>query len=122
MLFSCSNTKEEVVEYNAKDSIYARGSLRATLNHNGTDYYIYKGKALGFHLELLEDFALYMGLDLEINTYDNIKDEYKSIAEHESDLLVGNFSCNYLSRDFLSGLIVFIRQPLVLCRKITIIR
>lgn len=117
LLFSCSNTKVEVVEYNAKDSIYARGSLRATLNHNGTDYYIYKGKALGFHLELLEDFALYMGLDLEINTYDNIKDEYKSIAEHESDLLVGNFSCNYLSRDFLSRSKCILKQPLVLVQR-----
>lgn len=73
------------------DNIMKSKQLTVTLNYNSIDYYIYKGKPMGFQLELLNEFAKHMGLTLKIIIKENIAEEFKTIAQNNSDILAGNF-------------------------------
>ena len=47
-------------------SIIRRGKIIAVVDCNSTDYFIYKGVPMGFQFELLQRFADYIGVRVEI--------------------------------------------------------
>ncbi len=82
------------------DSLMKTKTLTVTLNYNSIDYYIYKGKPMGFQLELLNAFAKHMGLSLEIETRSNTAEDFESLINSKSRILVGNFTNTSLRRLF----------------------
>ncbi len=82
------------------DSLMKSKQLTVTLNYNSIDYYIYKGKPMGFQLELLSAFAKHMGLALKIETRNNTAEDFESLISSKSDILAGNFSNTALRNMF----------------------
>lgn len=71
--------------------ILERGVLRAATNYNSTNYFIYRGEPMGFHLELLRLFAMELGVELEVYVSNDIGDQI--------DCLLNERSCDLLAMD-----------------------
>ena len=67
--------------------IKAEGVLRALTTYSGTSYFLYRGKAMGFEYELLQRFAEYLGVELEIIVTSNIDSLVKKLNDGEVDLI-----------------------------------
>lgn len=78
----------ESVHSNDLPRILERGVLRATTNFNSTNYFVYRGEPMGFHLELLRLFAAHIGVELEIYATNNLDDNLQCLlAENECDVV-----------------------------------
>ena len=74
--FSCKNRPAEPISYiwpppSHLEKILQKGRLDISTFYNTTDYYIYKGITRGFHYELAQDFANYLGVKLKIIEVNN---------------------------------------------------
>lgn len=68
--------------------ILERGVLRATTNYNSTNYFVYRGEPMGFHLELLRLFAAHIGVELEVYATNDLEENLHCLlAENECDVI-----------------------------------
>lgn len=68
--------------------ILERGVLRATTNFNSTNYFVYRGEPMGFHLELLQLFAAHIGVELEVYATNDLNENLNCLlAEGECDVI-----------------------------------
>jgi membrane-bound lytic murein transglycosylase F len=65
----------------------ARGKVIAVTDFNSTNYFIYKGEPMGFHYELLRQFADYLNLNLEIVTENDINKSFEMLKSGQADIL-----------------------------------
>ncbi len=73
--------QEHMYTYDLND-IKKSGVLRATTNFNSTNYFIYRGEPMGFHLELLRLFASHMGVALEVNLTNELDENFDCLLNH----------------------------------------
>lgn len=76
LCFACKETKEKTPEFifpasSPVEKILAKGFLDVSTFYSTTDYYIYKGITRGFHYELAQNFADYLGVKLRITEVNN---------------------------------------------------
>ncbi|MCZ4408493.1 membrane-bound lytic murein transglycosylase MltF [Cryomorphaceae bacterium 1068] len=64
-----------------------RGVLRAMTTYSATSYFLYRGEPMGYEYELLERFADYLEVDLEIVVSDNIDSMFYHLNNGEIDLI-----------------------------------
>ncbi|HEX2919840.1 MAG TPA: transglycosylase SLT domain-containing protein [Bacteroidales bacterium] len=81
LLFKTPESKQSEEYCFDLDSIRIRGKIIAVTDFNSADYFIYKGEPMGFTYEMLNQFAGFMDLDVEIIT--------ESDPEKMVDMLVG---------------------------------
>lgn len=68
--------------------IIERGVLRATTNYNSTNYFVYRGEPMGFHLELLRLFAAHIGVELEVYATNDLDENLNCLlTENECDVI-----------------------------------
>ncbi len=68
--------------------IKKRGVLRATTNYNSTNYFIYRGQPMGFHLELLKLFANNIGVELEVFVSNDLDENFACLLNsYECDII-----------------------------------
>ena len=72
-------------------NIVERGVLRASTNYNSTNYFIYRGEPMGFHLELLRQFASSLGVGLEIFVSNDLDENF--------DCLLYGGGCDLIALD-----------------------
>lgn len=84
-----SNEENKANDPITKDiaEIKAEGILKALTTYSGTSYFLYRGKAMGFEYELLERFADYLGVELEIIVTRDIDSLFKKLNNGEVDLV-----------------------------------
>jgi len=91
--FGCSNKKENYKTTQGKtinrdlDDIKKEGILRALTIYSGTSYFLYKGKPMGYEFELLERFAEYLDVALEIVVVKNMDELISKLNNGEADIL-----------------------------------
>jgi len=101
-LSSCSNkgtmdseTNRQTEELDLFDStsvvfdladIKERGSLRVILENTSTDYFLYKGQAMGFQYDLIQDFANNQDLKLDIIIENNFERGFQLLLKGEADI------------------------------------
>lgn len=86
--FGINDHEEEPEVLTDLEKIKERGYLRATTNFNSTNYFIYRGEPMGFHLELLKSFTQHIGVDLEIFVTNDIGENFSCLlAEDECDVI-----------------------------------
>ena len=71
--------EEEIQKTPDLSDIQERGVLRAATDFNSTNYFIYRGEPMGFHLELLRLFASHIGVELEISVSNTIQNNIDCI-------------------------------------------
>ncbi len=79
---------EEVINKNDLPSILSRGVLKVTTDYNSTNYFIYRGQPMGFHLELVKMFAQHIGVELEVFVTNDLEENFSCLmADGECDLI-----------------------------------
>ena len=68
------------------------GVLTAALEDNATDYFLYKGQPMGYHLELMESLCRHLGCQLEIVDGKTIAEQEQMLSEGRIDLIASNFN------------------------------
>lgn len=120
LFVSCRDLSDEKMEFCPKeqyDSLLSGGILRVTLNYNSIDYYVFKGKPLGFQLEILNHLASYLGLQLQVQVRDNYAQDFESLIRGESDFIAGNVKETSLRSRFLLFSQPHSYSPLVLIQR-----
>lgn len=92
-----------------------QGKIVAITDFNSTSYFIYKGEPMGFQYELLQTFADYIQLELEIITENDLNVSFEMLNRGDADLLAFNLSINNERKDkiLFSDPIGHTRQVLV---------
>jgi membrane-bound lytic murein transglycosylase F len=70
--------------------IKKRGKLVAITNFNTIDYFIYNGQPMGFQFELLQRFAEYSGMQLEIIACNDMNEITSKLVGGSCDLIAVN--------------------------------
>ena len=71
------------------DSIKKRKVLRVLLRNNASSYFLYKGELLGFEYEMVQAFAKFHGLRLEVIVPPTHKQMLSWLIEGRADLAIG---------------------------------
>lgn len=93
LLFCCekdSISKIEVIKPSKEwdlEQIKESGTLRALMLYSGTTYYLYKGRPMGYEFELLERFAKYLDVTLEIIVVKNVNELFEKLTNGEGDIV-----------------------------------
>ncbi|BAX80407.1 MltF family protein [Labilibaculum antarcticum] len=69
-----------------------RGVLRVVTDYNSTNYFIYKGHAMGFQYEMLEALADHLGVKLELTVNNDLISSFASLEQGDVDLLGMNLA------------------------------
>lgn len=72
--------------------IMKSGKLRAVVDYNSTNYFIYKGSPMGFKFEILQHLANDMGLKLEVSVSNSIDESFQGLREKKYDLIAKNLT------------------------------
>lgn len=96
-LFSCNknNSNKRIVDYpqvNSIDNVTMTNKLRVIMDYNSINYFIYRGRPMGFQYELIKRFADYIGVDLEITVSNNLKESFDLLDENKHHLLATNLT------------------------------
>lgn len=87
-LYSCNTTSEK--KENIGNSLYEikrNKKLKVAMDYNSINYFIYKGKALGFQYDIAKAFADYLGVHLEVVVSNNLEDSFKILENGECHIL-----------------------------------
>jgi membrane-bound lytic murein transglycosylase F len=90
------NTVSYTVQQKQKPRAYAEimqsGTLKVLMDYNSVNYFLYKGKPMGFNFDILQEFANYSNLKLEIDVKDNLQDNFKGFLQGGYDILASNLT------------------------------
>jgi len=75
-----------VKDYSLKN-VLRNKKLVALTDYNSTNYFVYRGKPMGYQYELLKSFAKYLNVKLEIKIINDLENSFKCLDENECDLL-----------------------------------
>ena len=93
--------KEQEVE--DLESILDRGVLQAATDYNSTNYFVYRGEPMGFHLELLQHFAAHLGVDLEVVVSNDLHENIdRVVSDDGTDLLAQSLTVTNERRETLT--------------------
>ncbi len=108
LFFCCEKetiNKNEIPETNEKwdlEQIKASGTLRALTVYSGTSYFLYKGRPMGYEFELLERFAEYLDVDLEIIVVNNANDLFEKLNNGEGDIIAHGLTITNDRKEYVS--------------------
>lgn len=72
--------------------ILEKDKLIALTDNSATSYFIYRGQPMGYEYELLDLFANYLGVDLEIKVVDNIDELLDSLEAGKGHIAAANLT------------------------------
>lgn len=72
--------------------IKLRGKLRVITDYNSTNYFIYKGRAMGFQYEMLNALAKHLDVKLELSVDNDLQSAFSSLENGEFDLIGMNLA------------------------------
>lgn len=95
---SCKRDEEKIstlpVVVHDLDQIITSGKIRVVTNINQTSYFIYKGEPMGFHFELLKNFADRLDIELEIAVSNDIDEAFTMLDKGEVDVIAIGLTVN----------------------------
>lgn len=123
ILFSSNINKKRRKTQSVNQETLARikesGVLKAVVDNNSTNYFIYRGNPMGFQYELLQILANDLGVTLEIKVSNNLNETFEGIVNGTFDVVAKNLTVTRKRRelvDFTTPLL-HTRQVLVQRKK-----
>ena len=96
MLFSCDFRVEPIFRSNDAnrdlEDIIANGKLVAVTDFNTTNYFVYKGKPMGYQYEMLQYLAAQLNVKLELVAENNLEKAFQMLEKGEVDLIANNLT------------------------------
>ncbi|MEF8984720.1 MAG: transporter substrate-binding domain-containing protein [Bacteroidales bacterium] len=87
-LFSSCQTDSVKEEPESRlDKIRQEGKLVAITDYNSTNYFIYRGRTMGFQYELLKKFANHLDVELEIQVNKELEKSFQLMEDGKCDVL-----------------------------------
>lgn len=86
------NTQQSEIINRDLDRIKEIGKLRVVIDYNSTNYFIYKGKPMGYQLELLQELCNYLSLKLEVSVSNDMGKNYEDLNKGVIDLIATNLA------------------------------
>ncbi len=68
------------------------GVLVAVTDINTTNYFIYQGKPMGYQFDLLQEFAMHLGVKLEIIAENDLSKAFDMLDQGEVDIFANNLT------------------------------
>jgi len=96
--FSCSRTSESNFLTQEQQSqidleqIRERGKIIAVTNYNSTNYFIYRGKPMGYQFDMLRHLAEHLDIKLEVLVTNSLEESFQKINDGEADILAINLT------------------------------
>ena len=95
LFLSCnqSNRKEknknqsELTEKNDLERIINSKTLRVVVDYNSTNYFVYRGKPMGFKYDLLQDLCNELDVKLELIVSNDLGDTFEGLKDGRYDLI-----------------------------------
>ncbi len=92
ILFSCGGDKSssdisDEEKPKVLENIMERGEIVATMGSNSIDYFIYKGRPMGYQLEMMELFANYLGVNLEVHVTNDLSKNFEYLQSGRCDVI-----------------------------------
>ncbi len=96
---ACSNPKQK--EQSSKveqevtldlNEIQKRGKLVVVTDYNSTNYFIYKGRPMGYQLELLNDLCDNLGIKLEVIVSNDVENNIRDLRNGSVDIIAQNLA------------------------------
>ena len=69
-----------------------RGKLRVVTDYNSTNYFIYKGRTMGFQYEMLKALAKHLDVKLELSVNNDLVSSFDALERGDVDLLGMNLA------------------------------
>lgn len=98
-LVSCNQTRSEKKKkdtaqprVNELERIRETGTLRAVVDYNSTNYFVYRGKPMGFKYDLLKELTNDLGVNLEIIVSNNMAETFEGLQNKRFDLIAKNLT------------------------------
>jgi len=92
LVFSCSDTSVKSKFRADLKEIRKKGKLTVLFENSSLSYFEYRGKKMGFEYEILDSFARYIGLPLEVKVISNSKEFSSNLNDGEGDLIAANLA------------------------------
>lgn len=96
VFLSCSNDKanKEQPEIKGKDlsEIRENGKLKVVTDFSSVNYFIYRGKPMGFQYELLQELSDYLGIEIEVTVNNDLGQNFNSLINGDVDLIASNLT------------------------------
>ena len=91
-LFSCGDNRdysvsEEEFRADVLHKIMDKGVVVASMGSNSIDYFIYKGRPMGYQLEMMELFAKHLGVNLEVHISNDLTQNFKCLQSGRCDII-----------------------------------
>ncbi len=94
--FSCSSKKMPLQQTSDNirdlDKIREGGEITVVTDFNSVNYFIYKGKPMGFQYELLQELSDYLGLKIDVKVNNDLKKNFDDLINGKVDLIASNLS------------------------------
>jgi len=97
--------------------IKKRGKLIVITDFNSIDYFIYRGQPLGYHYELVKQFAESIGVELEIKVSHSLETTFESLNNNECDIIAMGLTVTKERKTFLQ-----FTNPLLKTRQVLVQR
>lgn len=97
---SCNQSRQKkldradglVIQRNTLKRIKESGVLKAVVDYNSTNYFVFRGKPMGFKYELLQQLAKDLDVDLEIVVSNNLRETFDGLENERFDLVAKNLT------------------------------
>ena len=74
------------------ETIKQSGTLRAVVDYNSTNYFVYRGRPMGFQYELLQHLCEDLNVNLEILVSNNLAETFDGLNKGRYDLIAKNLT------------------------------
>ena len=90
--------KKEVQEEPAEiiptdlEQIHEEGVLKVVVDYNSTNYFVYRGKPMGFQYEMVQELCDNLGVNLQISVSNNLDYSFDGLNNNRFDLIAKNLT------------------------------
>jgi len=78
---------QDLIQQNDLQRIKNSGILKAVIDYNSTNYFVYRGKPMGFKYDLLHELADELGVELEIVVSNNLSETFDGLTNNRFDVV-----------------------------------
>jgi len=82
--------------------IMERGKIRVVTNYNSTNYFVYKGQPMGYQFEMLQAFANFMNVKLEVTVSNDLQSNYLALQNGQIDVIASSLAVTRETENFVT--------------------
>ena len=119
VIYSCRKKEQEQVpeQVNRLEKIRQAGKLIGITDYNSTNYFIYRGKPMGFQYDLLKGYAKHLDVELEIKVTKDMEKSFEYLKEGTADIMAFNLAVTEERRNRINFTVPYTQTRQVLVQR-----